>query len=190
MACKDFDGQVVRQAAALGALLDRFVCVRLVRMNRVDLSEFQFDYDLKWAAVFKHADGAVFGRYGSHLPSGPMGNNSMAGLRRTLERVLEAHRDYPANRETFAAKKGPVPLYRQVSEAPSRRIRKILAKRGREGCVHCHNVYDSYHDRAVEAGTYDPQTVWKYPLPENIGLQIDPDDGRRIARVEPESPAA
>ncbi|MFM7832242.1 MAG: thioredoxin family protein, partial [Planctomycetaceae bacterium] len=64
--CAAFDADVangsekVRQFAR-----DRFVSVRQVEMKGVDLNQFQFDYDLNWAAMFLNADGTVYARYGT-----------------------------------------------------------------------------------------------------------------------------
>ena len=46
-------------------MMDQFVCVRAVQMYGVDLSLFQFQGQLTWAAVFLNADGTIYGRYGS-----------------------------------------------------------------------------------------------------------------------------
>ena len=88
-------------------------------MQGVDLEQFQFDYDLTWAALFLHPDGTVFARYGGRTRDGPMANNSIEGLTATMDRVLEAYKGYPENRALFASKRGPKP-----SLSTSRRARK------------------------------------------------------------------
>ena len=50
MACSGFDGQVVRHDTRIEDLLKKFVCVRLVKANDLDLTLLQFDYDLTFAA--------------------------------------------------------------------------------------------------------------------------------------------
>lgn len=165
------------------------MCVRLVQMKGVDLTQFQFDYDLTWAVVFVHADGTVLARYGSRTKAGPMATNSMAGLKSTMTRVLEAHREYPGNRVLFAEKRGPKPKYRRPELIPSKHTRRPQAA-SKENCMHCHNVYDAYHDLQLRSGTYDPRKVWKYPLPENVGLVVDPVSGNHVNKILPESPAA
>ena len=78
-------------------------------MKGVDLREFQFDWDLTWAVVFKNADGAVYGRFGTR--AGARGNQlthvSLPAFHRAIERALEIHRGYPANRSQLAGKRGP-----------------------------------------------------------------------------------
>ena len=44
---------------------EQFVAVRQVEMKWVDLSQFQFDYDLNWAAMFVNADDTVYASYGN-----------------------------------------------------------------------------------------------------------------------------
>jgi hypothetical protein len=185
--CRGFDGQVARQDDELRSLCARFVCVRLVKMNSVDLAQFQFDYDMTWAALFLHPDGTVFARYGSRTAEDPMALNSVRGLAATMRRVLDAHAAYPANRELFAPKRGPAPRFRRPEDMPA------LAKRSgarvdRASCIHCHEVHEAMHDveRREHGG---PAKVFKYPLPESLGLVLDPESGDRVASVLPRSAA-
>ncbi len=171
-------------------LLDDFVCVRLVRMNGIDLGQFQFDYDQTWAAVFLHPDGTVFARYGGRSSEGPMALNSVKGLETTMRRVLDAYSAYPGNKADFINKRGPAPKYARVEDIPSKTLREALGKEGRASCVHCHNVYDGRHEALVAENRYDPRQLWKYPLPDNIGVSLDLDSGNRINRVVADSAAA
>lgn len=159
-------------------------------MRGVDLAQLQFDYDLKWAALLLNADGTVYARYGSGSADGAMALNSLAGLRGTLERVLAAHAKYPANRASFAPKRGPKPAYPRAEEIPSDKIRKLLTGDVRRSCIHCHNVYDGLHDLVDDGPDYDPTKLSKYPPPRNVGLELDVDEGTRVIRVLPDSPAA
>src|SRR5262245_16662879 len=47
-ACKSFDELVAANDPRIAALLDRFVRVRLPQTNGLDLSLFQFDYDVSF----------------------------------------------------------------------------------------------------------------------------------------------
>ena len=173
-------------------LLGKFVCVRLVRMNHIDLEQFQFDYDQTWAALFLHPDGTVFARYGSRTADGPMAMNSMKGLQTTMQRVLKAQAGFPENKERFAAKRGPRPDYKWPKDIPSPTIKKALGSTAGESksCVHCHNVYDGLHEVLEKENRYDPAKLWKYPLPQNPGLTVDSEAGNRITAVAAESAAA
>src|SRR6266516_7942105 len=66
LSCAGIDAQVLKQAEQdLAPLLDQFVCVRLINANALDLSLFQFDYDLSFSTMFFNGDGTIYGRYGS-----------------------------------------------------------------------------------------------------------------------------
>ena len=165
----------------------------MVHMKGVDLAQFQFDYDLTWAAVFINADGTVYGRYGSRSVEGPMVYNSLASLKKAMARVLQLHRNYPANQASLLAKNRPVPKWKQAQEIPglrSRMQKQLNQAVGPRNCIHCHNIYDGWRNTAYDQGTFSTDDLWVYPLPENIGLQIEVEEGNMIAVVEPNSAAA
>ncbi len=152
-------------------------------MRNIDLGQFQFDYDLTWSAIFLNPNGIVYGRYGSQTHRGPMDKNSMTGLKSTLKRVLSAHKDFPSNLLLHRDKKGPKPLYKTSKDIPSPKIKRIFQREGKEGCVHCHNIWDGHHDALVIQKKYNPKKLWKYPHPENVGWVIDKDQGIEISKV-------
>jgi len=165
----------------------------MVHMKGVDLAQFQFDYDLTWAAVFINADGTVYGRYGSRSVEGPMVYNSLASLKKAMTRVLQLHQNYPANQASLLAKNRPVPKWKQAQEIPglrSRMQKQLNQAVGPRNCIHCHNIYDGWRNTAYDQGTFSTDDLWVYPLPENIGLQIEVEEGNMIAVVEPNSAAA
>ena len=59
-----FDEQVVRRDPQVADLMDQFVCPPRPA-NAMDLSLFQFDYDLTFAVFFLNADKTVYGRFSS-----------------------------------------------------------------------------------------------------------------------------
>ena len=191
MACKGFDGQVVRQDSKINELLHQFACVRFVRMNGLDLSQFQFDYDQTWAVLFLRPDGTVLARYGSRNSTDAMALNSMAGLNSTMQRVLEAHRRWPERKDLYGDKRGTVAEFQRPEDIPSDMIKKTLARgpNSKASCIHCHNVYDARRDVAISNGNYDPRKRWKYPMPESIGLEVDPVSGTIITEVLRDSAA-
>ena len=85
--------------------MDKFVCVRLVQANALDLTLFQFDYDLTFAAFFVNADRTIYGRYGSRSDRKDATKDiSIEGLRQALVGALDLHRHYPANKASLAGK--------------------------------------------------------------------------------------
>ena len=152
-------------------------------MNGVNLSQFQFDFDQTWAALFLNADGTVYARYGSRSPKGPMAHNSVRGLVATMQRVLEAHAIYPDNRSAFSAKRGPKPAFEKPEEFPT--LRNFRGRINRNNCIHCHMVHE-----AMDAASGGPLVrPYKFPFPETVGLVMDAESGTRVSRVVGKSPA-
>jgi serine protease Do len=190
VACKVLDEQVVRQDAELQKLEQQFVCVRLVQMKGVDLHLFQFDYDQSWAVFFLNADGTVYGRYGTRSgdKSKAATHLSVPSFKRSMERALELHRDYPANKNVLAAKRGLKPRFAAAEQIPG------LQDRSRgpttpASCIHCHMVGEKLRKLKYDDKHLGPADIWIYPLPENIGLKMEVDEGLRVESVMPDSPS-
>jgi hypothetical protein len=95
-ACRGFDEQVAGFDKRIQELLDRFVRVRIPQANGLDLSLFQFDYDLSFYAFFLNADRAVYGRFGTRsTQEDKSGAVSIEAFREALEAVLKLHEKYP-----------------------------------------------------------------------------------------------
>ncbi len=193
--CKDcaaFDADVANGNERVRALAqEKFVSVRQVEMKGVDLSLFQFDYDLNWAGMFINADGVVYARYGTQSAEGSDAYNSIDGLLATMQRVLELHANYPANLVELKGKRGAPRPVRSALELPGlRNPEKFAQQTERSNCIHCHNIHDAEYQQALSTGTYSPEMLWKYSLPDAIGLKIDRKSGIRIAEIVAESAAA
>lgn len=190
-ACRGFDAEVASGSERITQLAStEFTALRQVEMKGVDLSQFQFDYDLNWAAMFVNADGVVYARYGTQSAEGPDAYNSIDSLEKTMRRVLELHANYPNNRELFAGKRGEPKPYKTALEMPglSNKV-KLKGKTERANCIHCHMIHDAEHRAWNANDTFSIEKVWRYPLPDNLGLAIDASDGRIVERVTPNSPA-
>src|SRR5438046_10166299 len=123
-------------------------------------------------AFFLNADEKVYGRYGGRDASSAEGRLSLAGLRYALACALEAHRRKPKAVPPPRKKK---PLL--VDDYPA-------ARRVRRGeCIHCHQVYEFRRAKEKAEGTWTKEDVWRYPLPENVGLTLDNDQGDRVVSV-------
>lgn len=192
--CKDcaaFDADVANGNDRVKALAkERFVSVRQVEMKGVDLSLFQFDHDLNWAGMFVNADGAVYARYGTQSAEGSDAYNSIDGLINTMNRVLELHADYPNNKQELMGKRGTKPTSTALEMRGLRNPEKYAQETTRSNCIHCHNIHDAEHQHALDTGTYTPAMLWKYPLPDNIGLKIDRKNGIQVSEVVSGSAAA
>jgi hypothetical protein len=166
----------------LESLQKQFVCVRVVTIDDLDLGLFQFDYDQTWCALFLNADWTIYGRYGTRAAGGENSTThiSVASFRKTMQRALELHKGYPSNKGQLAGKRGPKPEYPVPRDIP--RVE-------RRHCIECHQVRGNVLRHKWQEGRLTAADIWPYPLPENIGLKIDADDGLRVKAVAPESPA-
>lgn len=184
-ACAAFDADVANGNEQVRAFAkDKFVSVRQVEMKNVDLSLFEFDHDLNWAAMFVNADGVVYARYGTQSAEGPDAFNSIEGLLNTMRRVLKLHAAYPGNLDELRGKRGSKPAGTTALQLPGmQNAEKLEKETTRSNCIHCHTIHDAQHFHAQEAGTFMRDQLWKFPLPDNIGLKIDPDSGVRVEEV-------
>src|SRR5207244_3047975 len=91
-ACAGFDEQVARRDSRIDDLMQKFVCVRVVQANAMDLALFQFDYDMSFAAFMLNADKTIYGRFGSMSNHDDAERDiSMEGFRQTLASALDLH---------------------------------------------------------------------------------------------------
>jgi hypothetical protein len=166
----------------LESLQKQFVCVRVVTIDDVDLGLFQFDYDQTWSALLLNADGTIYGRYGTRAAGGGDSTThiSVASLRKTMQRALELHKSYPSNKDQLAGKRGPKAEYR---------VPKDIPRVERRHCIECHQVRGNVLRHKWQDKRLTAADIWPYPLPENIGLKMDADDGLRVQAVASESPA-
>lgn len=188
----------------LVALLRRFVCVRLVQMWDLDLDRFQFDGFLSWTVQFMNADDTIYGRFGTRSVSGNRAGETkmtLAGFKKTLARALAVHERYVASPKTvgprLAAKVGAPRRWKRAQDIPIMRTmfpRHVTPYQGggRHGhCVHCHMVQRSEAVALSDASRPVPDRVfWPYPLPQEIGMEMDPSEAARILKVRKGSPAA
>ena len=186
LACAGIDAQVLDRETEIAPLLDQFVCVRVINANALDLSRFQFDYDLSFSTLFFNGDGTVYGRYGSWRQQHDPQDKTTAGYRRAIEAALALHRGYPANKPSLAGKQGgPVPQKTPV-EMPglAGKYSLELDWNGKVvgSCVHCHQIGDAFRLSYREKGQPVPTAlIYPWPAPESLGLTLAAD---RIARVE------
>lgn len=152
-------------------MADQFIRVRLLRITGVDLNHYEFDWDLTWAAFFINGQEKILGRFGGRDPKGPDTRNSLAGLRYAMQSVLAEHRKDPG-----AQPEGKRLAPKRIEDVP-------IAKRVKNGCIHCHQAKELMRMQAIEDGVWQKDSVFTYPLPENIGITLERDRGDRIQAV-------
>jgi hypothetical protein len=184
------DEQVTRAGSELAELEQQFVCVRLVQMKGVDLNYFPFDRDLSFAVLLMNADGTIYGRYGTRatISRTEMTHVSLPSFGKALQRALELHKSYPANKESLAAKRSPPGKYQFAEEMPH--LQGIRGPTTVHNCIHCHMAGEGEVARRWKDGALTRSDIWVYPLPENLGLQLDVNDGLLVKQVREGTPAA
>jgi hypothetical protein len=196
VACSTFDGQVVRQESQIRDLTDQFVCLRIVQGNGLDLSQFQFDYDLTFAAFFMNADRTIYGRFGSRSTDKDAARDiSVEGFRAALSAALELHKNYPRNKSALAGKQGLPVRFKVPEEFPSLKDRYTAtidySDKPARSCIHCHMVRDA--DRRLIRETQKfiaDESLYPWPMPDEIGLSLDPKEKAKVKAVRPGSTAA
>ena len=174
----------------MAQLLERFVCVRAVEMEGVDLSLFQFDYDETWCAFFLNADRTIYGRYGTRASGGADAgvDVSVAGFERALEGALEVHAGYPGNKSSLAGKRAAPPPAKEIRSFPIFKSR--FAVDPPKGCAHCHHVWEALRSVPREARKPLPEELMRpYPKPDRLGLRLLLDERATVKAVDAGSAA-
>ena len=192
--CMGLDASVLT-STELTPLLDQFVCVRLINANAIELAKFQFDYDLSFSTLFFNADGTVYGRYGSWSHQKDPEEKTTIGYKRSLEAALAIHTAYPVNKAALAGKQGGATPFATPLEIPllAGKYKRDLDWEGKVlvSCVHCHQIGDAYRAYYRDAGKPLPsELIYPMPMPETIGLTLEPDQLAKVKSVAPGSIAA
>jgi serine protease Do len=194
LACAGIDARVLLENTDLTPLLDQFVCVRVINANALDLSRFQFDFDLSFTTMIFNGDGTLYGRYGSWTHQKNPREETTDGFRRALETALALHRNYPANRESLRGKQAKAIPYKTTVDLPTLngKYTRNLDWEGKvvQSCVHCHMIGDALRAAYRERKESIPSNlIYPFPAPETVGLDLAIDRAARVKSVAPGSPA-
>lgn len=192
-ACHEFDEQVVEREPTVRHWLDQFVCVRIPQGNHLDLSLFQFDYDMSFAVMYLHHDGTILGRFGTRTgQSNEHEDMHLEGFAESMTRAVELYKNFDQYRAALAAKKGPPSPVPYPEEYPSLKgkysDRIDYEANTARSCVHCHQIREA--QRLVYRSKGEPlpdRLMFPWPSLSVIGLKADPKTATTIAHVEPGS---
>lgn len=173
MDCSEFDEQVVR-LEKIKDVADQFVRVRLDEIHHSDINLFEFDYDLTLMVFFLNASEEIYGRYGGRDADDADSRQSLAGLRYSMLAALQTHKEEDRPK---VVRKEPL------------QIRSLRSAGNYRGCIHCHNVKEIQNDELKRLGQWSREKLWRYPMPENIGLTLEIDRGNVVKSVDQESAA-
>jgi hypothetical protein len=198
--CSEFDKTVLEGGPDLNPLFLQFVTVRLTSTKDVDLRllpmpQFQ-DLDVSWWSWFLSPDGRVYGVFGGRDAAGDQSRTSKAALVNAMNRVLAHH--YDPRRPAWDVD-GPAPEADGKAATPVDlpgfgswlKVRRNAETYAQQNCVHCHQTSEILRQGEIDAGRFDKRRdlqVW--PFPENVGVEVDRDDGLKVTAVTADSPAA
>jgi serine protease Do len=175
-------------------VMQKFVGVRIIQANGLDLKQFQFDWDLTFAVFFMNADKTIYGRYGTRSDHAAAERDiSLEGFGKAMTAALALHANYPADKEALAGKLGPAPRFGTPEQyAPLKKFQgKFDVLQDGHNCMHCHQVGNAEKRLYRDAGKPLPDDVlFPYPLPDVLGLKLDPKEKATVLRVTPGSAAA
>jgi hypothetical protein len=179
-ACAKLDADIVERDPTVGELLKKFVCLRIVHANAMDLGLFQFDYDQSFAAFFMNAEKTIYGRYGTRSHQTKSEDDvSLEGFAKALSAALDLHKAYPGNASLLAVKSSQEKPAHDVPEQYAELRGKYTGKLDYDGkvvqsCIHCHQVSEAQRHEFRAAGKAIPEKLlFPYPHPKSFGLIMD-----------------
>ncbi|MCH2124551.1 MAG: PDZ domain-containing protein [Pirellulaceae bacterium] len=176
--------------------MERFVCVRVPKANAIDLTRYQFDFDLTFAVFFLRADGTVYGRYGTRSGAdNAVKDMTIDGFAEAMKGALELHRKYPRIKSLLQDKQASQTQYKAPGDLPALRgkYNEKLNYAGEvvKSCVHCHQIRDAERLVFRTAGKPIPEKhLFPFPLPKVLGFQLDPETRATVSQVDAASAAA
>lgn len=195
-ACHEFDEQVVEREPQIRAVLDKFVCVRIPQANGLDLSQFQFDYDMSFAVMYLHHDGTLLGRFGTRTGrENEKDDMHLLGFAESMTRALELSANIEQHRSALAGKLGQPSAIKAPEEYPMLKG-KYTDKLNYDGkvvqsCIHCHQVREAQRMLARSEKTAMPDAlVFPWPGPSIVGLKMNPQTATTVEQVAAGSIAA
>ena len=168
--------------------MEQFVRVRIVQGNGMDLSLFQFDYDLTFAAFFMNADKTIYGRFGTRAEYENAAKDiSIEGFKQALEAALALHNEYPDNKAALAAKTGPESIKKTPEAFPALlRYSSTLDFNSRinQQCIHCHQIGEAQREiHWYDRKPVPDEVLYPFPMPDVLGLHFSPKHRAKISKV-------
>ena len=114
----------------------------------LDLTLFQFDFDLSFAMFFMNADKTIYGRYGTRSSiEDAESHMSLDGLVAALDGALTLHKGYPDNKAFLTGKQAAPTNYKTPNDFPSLRgkfgYELDYGEKVVQSCLHCHQMIEA-----------------------------------------------
>jgi hypothetical protein len=163
--------------SALGKQLDQYVCVRIVRMDDVDVGLFERDWNNAIYFFVMNADEQIYLRYGGRdAPSADTYLN-LNSIQLALEKGLELHKQY---------QKGELKKVDRPKPFFPREIPLLVERTFKQRqCVECHLIGDYQNLQREQAGTLDKLTqMYRSPDIKTIGIYLDVPKGLVVKEAQ------
>lgn len=170
-----FDAQVVLSPkdSPLGKVLSEYVCVRIVRMDDVDVGLFDRDWNNAIYFFVLNAGEQIYMRYGGRESQSPDTYNSLDSLRIALEQGLVLHQKYLQG--ALPKEERPKSLFPR--EMPLL-VERTFAQRQ---CVECHLIGDFQNIQRERDGVLDKLSqLYRSPDIKTIGISLDVPKGLMV----------
>jgi hypothetical protein len=163
-----FDAQVVLSPkdSPVGKQLLQYVCVRITRMDNVDIGLFDRDWNNAIYFFAVNADEQVYFRYGGRESESPDTYNDLDSLEVALRQGVGLHQRYLAGELKLEPR--PKPFFPR--EIP------LLVERtfARHQCVECHLIGDFQNIQRDQDGTLDKLSqLYRSPDIKTLGIFLD-----------------
>ena len=194
LACIGMDTEVLLENSRITSLLDQFICLRIINANKLDLTKFQFDYDLSFSVLTFNPDGTLYNRFGSWKHQKNPEDKTTKSFESALKGALALHAEYPKNKPLLLGKQGEPSKYKSPLYIPGikGKFKEELDWNGQvvRSCVHCHQINDSLNWHARDRKlTLAPEQIYPYPSCEILGLTLGNEFPLRVEKISSDSPS-
>jgi serine protease Do len=157
--------------------MSQYVCVRIPRMDNVDIGLFDYDrYNTLYFFIL-NADEQIYMRYGGRDHTSQDAYLNLDSIELALKKGLELHKDYQAGK--IERTERPKPMF--AKEIP------LLVERtfARNQCVECHLIGDFSLQHREQDGSLDKaQQMFRSPDVKTIGIHLDVPKGLVVKDVQ------
>ena len=195
--CVKLDDDLLEQNDSVVESMRKFVRVRQISTNGIDLNRYQFDFDQSFSVMFFHPDGTLLGRFGTRSHHTEWENDvSIAGLGAAMKQVLEWHSNFDSVRDSLAKKQSTNLKHIPVASPekyptlerfpPSFDLANVTIK----NCIHCHQVGEAQKSFALSESKTESlpmDLLFPYPHPKILGLILDVDTCATVKEVVADS---
>lgn len=167
----------------LGKQLRNYICVRIIRMDTIDIGLFEHDRNNTLYFYLMNADEQIYMRYGGRDSRSPDSYLNLDSLALAASKGLELHELY---------KKGQLAKVERPKPDSPRNYPMLVERTFKQGaCVECHLIGDYQNLHREKDGTLDKLLhLYRSPDLRTIGIELDVPKGLVVKAAEGAAQAA